>query len=177
MASRPSTNAVLDMGSTGIASLVLAVSGAACLLFSGSQPARAATATTTFQVTATVVASCAVSASDLAFGTYSSASHSDVNTTVDVTCTNGTTYDVALSDGGGAGATTAARKMTSASNTLTYSLYTNAGRTQVWGSSGNTVAGTGSGSSQSLTVYGRVPSGQNPQAGSYSDTIVVTVTY
>jgi hypothetical protein len=42
---------------------------------------------------------------------------------------------------------------------------------------GHTVGGTGTGSSQALTVYGRVASQTTPSAGSYSDSVVVTVTY
>jgi spore coat protein U-like protein len=37
---------------------------------------------------------------------------------------------------------------------------------------------TGSGSNQAHTVYGRIPAGQNViNMGSYSDTIVATVSY
>jgi len=39
------------------------------------------------------------------------------------------------------------------------------------------VAGTGTGAAQNLTVYGRIPASQFPGAGSYSDTVVVTLTY
>ena len=39
------------------------------------------------------------------------------------------------------------------------------------------VGATGSGVSQSFTVYGRVPAQSTPAAGSYTDTIKVTVTY
>jgi spore coat protein U-like protein len=48
-----------------------------------------------------------------------------------------------------------------------------------WGSTvgTNTESGTGTGSTQSLTVYGRVASQTTPNPGTYSDTIVVTVAY
>jgi spore coat protein U-like protein len=38
-------------------------------------------------------------------------------------------------------------------------------------------SGTGSGSGQALTVYGRVGSQTTPSPGAYSDSVVVTVTY
>jgi spore coat protein U-like protein len=38
-------------------------------------------------------------------------------------------------------------------------------------------AGTGSRLAQNLTVYGRVPAQTTPPDGSYSDTVVLTVTY
>ncbi|MET0545570.1 MAG: spore coat U domain-containing protein [Caulobacterales bacterium] len=132
------------------------------------------------QVTASVAASCSVDAHDLAFGAYNPFSGTDLPgaTTIDVTCTNGTTYVVSIDAGGGSGATVATRKMTAVS-TLNYSLYRDASHTLVWGitSGANTVAGTGSGALQTLNVYGLVPAGQAVPAGSYVDNVLVTVTY
>lgn len=148
-----------------------------------SMNAIAATSTTTFGVSATVSASCSVSATALSFGTVDvlAGTATDATTTVDVTCTNGTTYNVGLDAGTGSGATVTARKMTgSTTNTLNYSLYSDSGRTTNWGNTvgTDTVASTGSGSAQSLTVYGRVPSGQSATTvDTYNDTITVTVTY
>lgn len=140
---------------------------------------RASTTTTTFNVTASVVATCSVSATDVAFGSYTAA-QLDGSGTLSVTCTNQLPYTVELSAGTGSGATVASRLMTGpSSQTITYSLYQNAGRTTLWGLTAATqsVAGTGSGAAQSLTVYGRAPASQTPIVGSYSDTITVTVTY
>jgi spore coat protein U domain-containing protein, fimbrial subunit CupE1/2/3/6 len=71
------------------------------------------------------------------------------------------------------------RKMTSGGANVTYSLYTDTGRTTVWGNTvgTDTVAATGNGASQSYTVFGRVPSQSTPAPGTYTDTITVTVTY
>lgn len=144
---------------------------------------RADTATTTFNVGASVSALCLVIAADLDFGAYnplSSGTDLDINTTVTVECTNTTTYDVGLDVGTGTGATYAVRKMTSGANLLDYSLYSDAARTNVWGETigVDTVAGTGDGTAQVLTVYGRVPSGQSSAIpGAYTDVITVTVTY
>lgn len=154
---------------------------AALGLLAFSTAAQAATDSDTFQVTATVVASCAVDAADLAFGAYDPVSSSplDAATTVDVHCTNGTSYVVALDAGVGVGATIGARRMTNGGQTLVYALYQNAGRTTLWGETSgvDTVAGTGSGAVQALTVYARAPAQQTATAGSYADTITVTVTY
>lgn len=144
-------------------------------------PARAGTDTDTMAVTATVVASCDVAANDLDFMTYDPVSGSpvDASATLEITCTNGAAYVVALDEGVGAGATIAARRMTSGSDTLAYSLYRDASRSQLWGETNgvDTVAGTGSGTQQTLTVYGRAPTAQTSPAGSYADTVTVTVTY
>jgi len=132
-------------------------------------------------VTATVVASCDVDAQDLAFGSYDPVSPTplDAATTISVVCTSGTAYDVSMNAGVGAGATVATRKMSSGGSTLNYSLYSNAGRTTLWGatSGSNTVTGTGTGAAQTINVYGRIPVNQTSPAGSYTDTITVTVTY
>ena len=73
----------------------------------------------------------------------------------------------------------AARKLSSGGNTVSYTLYADAAHTTIWGNTPatDTVAGTGNGSSQSFTVYGRVPSQGAPAPGNYSDTITVTVMY
>ncbi len=66
---------------------------------------------TTFSVTATVQATCLVSANTLAFGTYSGV-QLDGTTTVGVTCTNTTPYTVGFDAGTFAGATVTTRRMT-----------------------------------------------------------------
>lgn len=140
-----------------------------------------ATVTDTFTVTAEVENACIVSAANLDFGTVNVLSGADVDATADisVTCTNGASYEVGL-DGGGE-ADVANRAMNDgATGTLNYSLYSDAGRTTNWGNTTavDVVAGTGSGSAQTHTVYGRIPQGQNTvTAGSYTDTITATVTY
>ncbi|MDN3565354.1 spore coat U domain-containing protein [Paeniroseomonas aquatica] len=145
----------------------------------GPAPAvHAATTTTTMAVSATVLSFCSVSALPLAFGNYSGALLS-ASTTVSVTCTLGTTFNLGIDAGLGSGATVAARQMTFGGNTLTYGLYSNAGATTVIGTSigTNTISSTGTGSSQSITVYGQVPAGQAVAPGLYTDTVTVTITY
>lgn len=144
--------------------------------------AIAATATTTFQVTATVISVCTVSATDLAFGNYdaSAGAPNDNSSTVSVTCSNGSPYTVGLDAGTGAGATVNVRRMSNGGNTLDYSMYTTAGRTTVWadGTAGtSTQAGAGNGAVQNFTVFGRIPTGQFVTAGAYADTVTATVTY
>ncbi|HJD56334.1 MAG TPA: spore coat U domain-containing protein [Rickettsia endosymbiont of Pyrocoelia pectoralis] len=140
-----------------------------------------ATANTTFLVSATVLPSCVIVATPLPFGTYVSTADSLQTNTLTVTCTVGTTYKVGLNAGQGTGATTTTRKMTGVVNTtstLNYNLYSNSGRTTNWGNQvSDSVAGTGTGLPQTLTVYGKIPSGQNVAADTYNDTITATITY
>lgn len=152
-------------------------------LVATSAPTYAATETTTFGVSATVTDSCSVTASALGFGNIdpltNASTATDGTTTVDVTCANGTAYDVGLDAGTTTGATVTARQMTDGTNSLDYALYSDSGRTTNWGDTvdTDTVSGTGDGTAQTHTVYGRVPSGQQTTpTGAYSDTITVTVT-
>jgi spore coat protein U-like protein len=145
--------------------------------------AEAGTATTTFGVQAVINSECNVSANTLNFGVYdpTSASPLEAATTISVYCTLGSPYTVALNVGTGGGAFTG-RTMTSSSNTLTYNLYLDAARTQVWGDgSGSTVTASGTGTgvltATQLNVYGMIPIAQDKPVGTYSSTITVTVSY
>ena len=143
-----------------------------------ASPVLAATATSSIPVSATVQATCVVSASSSAFGTYTGSALT-ATTTISITCTNAAPYNVGLDAGTGTGASVTTRLMSLSSSTLAYSLYTNSGHSTVWGNtiSSNTVTGTGTGSAQTLTVYGQISANQYPTAGSYTDTVTVTVTY
>ena len=164
--------------------LLLGVLGALPALLLAPLPqheASAATSTSNMTVTATVQDNCTVSATALAFGGYNSASNRDGTATITVNCSTGTLYTVALDLGLGTGSTLAARRMTGpqAGDLLGYQLYSDASRSVLWGLTAgvNTVAGTGSGVDQPLTVYGRIVAGQTVRAGAYTDTIGITVTY
>ena len=146
------------------------------------QDSLAATSTTTFQVQITIQAAFAInSATTLDFGTHGIlTTNTDATSTITVQCTLLTPYNVGLNVGTGTGATAAARLMTSsASNTVTYSLYRDASRLLVWGETigTDTVAGTGTGLAVGHTVYGRVPAQTTPTPALYTDTITVTVTF
>jgi len=134
----------------------------------------------TFTATATISNACNISATNLNFGSVGSLSSSVSGTsTITVQCTNGDAYNIGLNAGTGSGATVAARLMTYGSYTVTYSLYQNSTHTTVWGNTigTNTVSGTGTGSNQTITVYGLVPVQTAPAAGIFIDTVVATVTY
>jgi spore coat protein U-like protein len=143
---------------------------------------RAVTTTTTFAVTATVLKSCVVSANPLSFGSYdpTSATPLDASTTLSVLCTVGSSFTVGLNAGTGTGSTVTARKMTNGANTLNYALYQEAARANNWGNTPGTdtpPATTAPVLATALTVYGRIPAGQNVAAGGYTDTVTVTVNY
>jgi spore coat protein U-like protein len=144
-------------------------------------------ATTSFTVQLTLGKSCVLSAiSPVAFGNVTVTSLMGNVTAIgglSVQCTNTTPYTVGLDNGQGIGVTNpAARKMTGPGGaTLTYGLYQDSAHSLVWGNTtgtgGNTQGGTGSGNVTAYTVYGLMPPQTTPTAGSYSDTVGITVTY
>jgi spore coat protein U-like protein len=74
------------------------------------------------------------------------------------------------------------RTMKKGAEALNYNLYRNAARTNIWGDgTGGTVrynnANPPNNSNVNLTVYGRVPAGQDVSAGSYTDTISATINF
>jgi spore coat protein U-like protein len=141
--------------------------------------ANATTASTTFGISATVVASCGVTATALAFGNYTGVV-ATTTSTLTVTCSNSTTYNVGLSAGSGTNATVTTRSMTGPSSaSLGYQLYQDSGYSTYWGQTvgTDTLAGTGTGSAQSITVYGQIPASEYVTPGSFSDTITATITY
>ena len=150
-----------------------------------ASPVWAASTPFSMTVNATVAAACNVSSAAVQFGTnlpVPATSNIDVQATVAITCANGTPYTIAANAGNGAGATVASRRMRliGGSALLTYSLYTDAARTTIWGDgTAGTVllTGTANGATQQIPVYGRIPSGQSPASGTYFDTVTLLVTF
>lgn len=147
-----------------------------------SSPALATDATTTMGVSAIVLNACLVTATDMAFGSYNptSSTPTDATSSIIVTCTPGTLYNVGLNAGTTAGTTVSTRKMLNGSALLNYALYSNSGRSVNWGNSpgSDTVSQTSSSiAPAAITVYGRVPAQQSVAAGTYTDTVTVTVSY
>jgi spore coat protein U-like protein len=135
---------------------------------------------TGFSVSATVLSTCNVGATNVSFGTVGVVSSNvDANSTVSAQCSISLPYSVSLNGGNAGASDPTQRKMSKAAEQITYGLYKDSARAQPWGNTigTNTIAGTGTGLSQNITVYGRVPSQTTGSPGTYSDTIVVTVTY
>lgn len=131
-----------------------------------------------FTVTAMVTSQCSVSASTLDFGTVGLLlANTDNTSALTVQCASGVAYQVGLDNGQHATGNT--RRLQGPGGLINYELYRNSARTQRWGNTLNTdtVVGSGNGSNQNITVFGRVPNQTTPSAGTYNDTITVTVTY
>lgn len=135
-----------------------------------------------FTVTGSVPNTCALSPKpvpDLAFGTVPGviAANVDRTTSIGLTCTGRTAWQLGIDNGLNASGNI--RRMRSpAGQFVPYELYRDSGRSQRWGTTlgSDTVGGTGTGTAQTQTVFGRVAP-QSATPGSYSDTVIVTVTY
>lgn len=139
-----------------------------------------------FLVSATVQKNCTVSANNLTFNPVAAgAATTPGSTTLSVACTVSTPYTVGLAPLNVTSTTGAGTMKGSGGNTNTvqYQLYSNSGLSQVWGntaiagSTGNGVAGSGTGSAQSLTVYAKTTSSTDVTPDTYSDTVQVNVNY
>lgn len=134
-----------------------------------------------FLVTANTATGCAVVSTDADFGTQTLlASDVDQTNTISVRCNSGVPYTVGLNGGTSNATDPAQRKMSNGGgSTVTYAVYRDSNRSQPWGSTSgsNTLAGTGTGSFQNYTAYLRIPPQSTPAAGTYVDSVVVTVTY
>jgi len=131
--------------------------------------------------------SCSASTSGLSFGTYDpfATLPDDATGTVSVSCSLlsplAGSVDVALSKG--SSGSFAQRTMKNGANTLNYNVYTSTSYNQILGdNSGGTLPITINfsflySSTQNLTFYGRIPAQQNVRVGTYTDTLLVTITY
>jgi spore coat protein U-like protein len=162
--------------------LSLVMSGAVVIGSARSLSAGSATANLT--VTATVGPNCTITTAPVAFGAYdpvvvnATTSDDDVGT-ISIACTKGTVATIGLGLGANVSGTT--RRMKDATTDyLTYELYLDSTRATVWGTTGVNLFSAGAAPSKvarPFSVYGRIPSGQDVPAGSYTDTVVATVNF
>ena len=147
----------------------------------------AATNTSNLSVSATVQGFCTISDATLAFGNVSSTgaqgaasvTNVDESTTITAMCNKGTVGTISANMGLNPDGTTI-RRMASGAERLAYELYTDSARTNALRPETTTFTITGAGTSETKTIYGRIPGGSNinnAANGSYTDTVVLTVAY
>lgn len=174
--SRPRKSCALHLETFMPSQISHSVRALLCLAILSTASAQAETKTSSFQVGMDVTASCALSASTLTFNAMptGTTAGTDSQAAVTVTCSASTPYTISLDNGqnfsGG-------RRMSNSGSYVNYDLYKDSSRTATWSSTSG-INGTGNGSAQSHTIFGRVPAGQSvPNTGSYADTIVATISY
>lgn len=143
--------------------------------------------TSTMDVSVAVRRSCTMDSNAMGFGVYdgfvaNASTALNATTTLVSTCALGVAAVITMNAGASAGSGSAdapVRRMTAgAGEYLVYQVYSDVARGTVWGSTAPTgVALTGTGASQTFTVYGSVLSAQLAAQGVYSDQIGVTITY
>ena len=173
------------------------IAGAVAML---TAPAWAGSQTSTVSVTASIGAACtALSPSNgatMTFAPYDAFGNGtlpdDASAPAQFTtqCTQGAS-NVNFSVSGGNNCTSSpvsgARAMRSGSNYLAYQLFESAPpAASAWpfdsstcaGSAGPTVTVTSSSATQTLSIYGEIPAGQDPAVGSgYTDSVIVSVNF
>jgi spore coat protein U-like protein len=137
---------------------------------------------------------CTVSTSGVAFGVYDATLDTPNEATgpLTVTCVHvsggATRMSYALALSAGNSGNYAQRLLRAGAAALNYNLFDSATRTRVWGNGtggtglvgGTLVVGPGSGNNNrqvSHPVYGRIPARQDAATGTYSDSILVTLTF
>lgn len=146
--------------------------------------------TANINVSATVQAVCAISATNLAFGNYNSLSGTalQANSTLVVTCSQGSAPILALT--AGANAAGVQRRMNLGAGYLNYGIYKPSGNaandtcayTTAWGDGtalGTTLTTTAAPdlTARTYNVCGEIPAGQSAAVGSYTDVVVASFTF
>lgn len=135
-----------------------------------------------FSHAAVAASSCSVSATGLAFGAYDTIN--PVNkyaVTITVNC-NAAQVSGSLSASAGNSNNQSNRQMWyidshGVQRTLNYNLYTDPARTSVWGTTNTIPVTVGTSKSATATAYGLIPGNQNVVSGTYSDSVIITMSY
>ncbi len=124
-------------------------------------------------------AACQVTATPLSFGTYMPLSGGHRNSTADVsvTCNSARLVTIKLNAGMHSGNDYSRRAMRNGGFYLSYQLYSNPPRTTVWGDGTGGTVEVELAAPGSATIYGQIPARQAVGAGTYTDTVRVTVTF
>lgn len=183
------------------AATAMAIAATSALVPLSAAIAAPGSATATLQVNAEVLASCTVTTTPVSFGVYdpSQAGDNQAQGTITLQCSSGTTPVVKLNNGNFSNSVTGTKTtqdgttvaQTSSGVTITramqnqgtflgYDLFTNSDFSTVWNAT-NTVSPGEIGSVQPVTlaVSGDIPAQQTQtlSGGTFSDTVVVTVTF
>lgn len=125
------------------------------------------------------VAQCNIRTSAINFGEYRSWKSVTSSGSLTVRCNAGVRFTIELSKGNG---DFSRRKLQNGKGGfLFYNLYVRPDYRQIWGdgrTSGSvTVGGVGTGGGQNFTIFGRIPRGQKPEPGHYSDNVAITINF
>ena len=134
----------------------------------------------TASIAATYQPTCTMSANALNFGSIASTSSATGgSSSLTTRCSASTPYTISLNGGLSGASNPAQRLMTHGADQLVYGLYQDSNHAQVWGATpgANVLAGSGTGSTLAVPVFGLIPSQITPPIGTYTDTVIVTLQY
>ena len=133
-------------------------------------------------VSATVIPNCRIDLTPLRFGSYDplgrhASADLDAATDILLTCTRNSRATIVM-DEGRSGRTGNTRGLVLGDERLSYQIFSDSARTQIWGRGASAVqiSATKTGRQQ-LTVYGRIAPGQEVPAGTYIDVVTATVDF
>jgi len=128
------------------------------------------------------MADCTISATSVSFGAYDvfNGAPRDSTGSVIYNCNRRTPITIALDRGGAPSFNP--RRMLKVSEPLNYNLYLNAATTIIWGDgSGGTQVHSDSNPPRNqnvtVTIFGRIPAGQDVSSGSYTNMITATINF
>jgi len=125
-----------------------------------------------------IIAACALEATEpVDFGQWTAITEAIPGEgAVSVRCAQDLPYTVGL--GGGQSGNILSRHMVNGDSSITYQLYQDEGRSNLWGEEeGQVHNGIGTGEEQKLPVYGQVEGPQDTIVGLYQDIVTVTLNY
>lgn len=144
-------------------------------------PLRAASSSAPLQVSAEVSPNCQIAVTNLAFGKYdplaqNATSQVDAAAAVTMLCTRSSSASISLDFGRNAAGTN--RAMSGGTQRVAYQLFRDSGRTQEW-ARGEALqfVSEGTRKPEELTLYGRIPPGQEVASGVYTDVVTATVEF
>jgi spore coat protein U-like protein len=128
-------------------------------------------------VTMQVYGTCSVSATPLTFNNYIGTQNTYSTAQINTTCTNNTSYSISIDAGNSNDINN--RKMYKGVDFVNYFLSQDSDHTLNFGdlSHSQNLNKISDGTTQTTNVYGKIPSGQFPRPGNYSDSVNVTITY
>ncbi len=142
-------------------------------------PAAPATLSDTLAVRVVVQPACTISGATLDFGNYTSGQATALNGFTQIAYNACPATQLRFQLDGGTNGTSTARKLANGSGgLLNYGIYRDSARTQNFGQGVDsrliTPSASGTGT---VSVYGRIPAGQSVAAGTYTDTVVITLDF
>jgi spore coat protein U-like protein len=159
------------------ARLLLGAAAFTAVAILNGSPGLAATATGTMTVQASVVQTCSLGTiGTLDFGAYQPGTTKNAQADFVVDCTIAGPVNVAFNLGQNSNGADIWRMKNGTSNFIRYNLYTTSSRNAVWNAPQTKTVSSGP---NTMTVWGAIVGAQAPSApaGSYSDTVTITVEF